>query len=123
MKNKRILIIDDEVTLQKTLSEILSQEGFEVSGALDGESGLGLARNLVPNIILLDIIMPRLDGFKVIEELKKNAETKDIPVLVLTNLDGETQAKKMTNAGIAGYLIKSNYSLEDIVKKIKEIVK
>lgn len=119
MDNKKILIIDDEITLQKTLSEVLAQEGFLPSSALDGEKGLELAINLIPSLILLDIIMPRLDGFKVLEELKKNAETKDIPIIILTNLEGEAEAKKMLRMGAVDYLIKSNYSLDDLINKIK----
>lgn len=121
--NKKVLIIDDEVTLQKTLSEVLSQEGFAVSSSMDGENGLELAKNLIPDIILLDIIMPRLNGFKVLEELKKSAETKEIPVLILTNLDGESEAKKMLQSGAVDCMVKSNHGLEDIVAKIKEITK
>jgi len=122
MESKKVLIIDDEVTLQKTLSEVLTQDGFNVSAALDGEKGVAVAKNIAPDIILLDIIMPRMNGFKVLEEIKGNNKTKNVPVLVLTNLDGEKEAKKMIDLGAKDYLIKASHSLGDIVKRIKDIL-
>ncbi|MFH1175149.1 MAG: response regulator [bacterium] len=120
---KKILIIDDEITLQKALSEILSQDEFVVLSAIDGENGLKMAKEEMPSAILLDIIMPRMDGFKVLEELKKTAKTKKIPVLVLSNLEGDKEAEKMLELGAAEYLVKANNGLEDIAKKIKEIAR
>src|SRR3989344_3912910 len=84
---KRILFIEDESALQKTLGDLLSQEGYEVTPALDGEIGLKLAFSKKPDLILLDLIMPKVNGFEVLKKLKETDETKDIPVIVLTNLE------------------------------------
>ena len=119
---KKILIVEDEQALQKTLGEILTQEGYEVIAASDGEMGLTLARDNNPNLILLDLILPKVSGFEVLKQLKGNNLTKDIPVIVLTNLEGVEEVDKAVSLGATTYLVKSQYSLEELVSKIKEIV-
>lgn len=120
---KTILLVEDEPTLQKTLSLALTQEGYEVKSALDGEIGLRLARETKPNIILLDLILPKMDGFEVLDELKKNDETKDIPVIVLTNLESSQDIEKALSLGASNYLVKANYDLKDVVEKVKDNIK
>ena len=120
---KTVLIIEDEPTLQKMLSVALTQEGYEVKNALDGEIGLKLAREIKPELILLDLILPKVDGFEVLEELKKNDSTKEIPVIVLTNLESAQEIERALLMGATTYLVKANYDLKDIVQKIKEILK
>ena len=119
---KKILIVEDEQALQKTLGEILTQEGYEVIAASDGEMGLTLARDNNPNLILLDLILPKVSGFEVLKQLKGNNLTKDIPVIVLTNLESVEEVDKAVSLGATTYLVKSQYSLEELVSKIKEIV-
>ena len=116
----KILFIEDEPTLQKGLKEILEQEKFKIFSALDGEEGLKKAKEEKPNLILLDLILPKKDGFEVLKELKADEEMKDIPVIVLTNLEGVGDVEKALTLGATTYLVKANYKLEDVVSKIKE---
>lgn len=120
---KTILFIEDEPTLQKTVGHILEEEGFEIKSALDGEIGLQKAKKSKPDLILLDLILPKKDGFEVLAELKKDQTTKDIPVIVLTNLEGTKDVEKILKLGATTYLVKANYELEEVVKKIKEALK
>ena len=119
---KKILLIEDESALQKTLGEVLSQAGYEIASALDGEIGLRMAREINPNLILLDLILPKLHGFEVLKKLKEGEETRDVPVIILTNLESMTDIEKAIELGAKGYLVKAQYSLEEIVQKIKEIL-
>ncbi len=119
---KHILFIEDESALQKTVGEVLKQEGYEVIPALDGEVGLELAKGKKPDLILLDLILPKLHGFEVLKKLKEDEETKEIPVIVLTNLEGMGDVDKAIKLGATTYLVKANYSLEEIAEKIKKII-
>ncbi len=120
---KKILFIEDEPSLQKAVNEILTQEGFKVFSALDGEEGLKLTKKEKPDLILLDLILPKKDGFEVLREIKEDKETKDIPVIVLTNLEGVGDVEKALSLGAATYLVKAGYELEDIATKIKQILR
>lgn len=118
---KRILFIEDEKALQKTLSKILETAGFEVINAFDGEEGLALAQKELPDLILLDVILPKMNGKDVLGGLKAGLSTKDIPVIVLTNLESAEEVEYAIGHGATMYLVKANYELNDIVAKIKEI--
>jgi two-component system alkaline phosphatase synthesis response regulator PhoP len=120
---KKILFVEDEPTLQKELNEILQQEGFKILSAFDGEEGLKLAAEEKPNLILLDLILPKKDGFEVLKEIKEDEKMKDIPVIVLTNLEGIGDVEKAIELGATTYLVKANYKLEDVVTKIKDFLK
>ncbi len=115
-----ILIVEDEPTLQKALTIALEQEGYQVQGALDGEAGLRLAKETKPNLILLDLILPKMDGFEILEELKKDENTKDLPVIILTNLESSQDIEKALVLGAKTYLVKANYDLKDVIQKVKE---
>ena len=117
---KTILFIEDESALQKTFGEILKQEGYEMISALDGEIGLRLAESKKPDLILLDLILPKINGFDVLKKLKQDEETKNIPVIVLTNLEGIRDVDMALEIGATTYLVKAQYSLEEIVEKIKK---
>ena len=117
---KTILFIEDELALQKTFGDILKQEGYEMISALDGEVGLRLAKEKKPDLILLDLILPRVHGFDVLKKLKEDKETKEIPVIVLTNLEGIGDVDKALEMGATTYLVKAQYSLEEVVDKIKK---
>lgn len=119
----KILIIEDEATLRKTMAEYLSAEKFKAIEAADGEAGLEAAKKEIPDLILLDIILPKKNGYEVLEELKKDEKTKKIPVILLTNLESPEDIEKAFEKGASTYLVKSDYRLEDIVKKIKETLK
>jgi len=120
---KTILLVEDEPTLQKTLSIALQQEGYEIKNALDGEIGLALAKETKPDLILLDLIMPKMDGFEVLAELQKDEGTKDIPVIILTNLESSQDIERALVLGAKTYLVKANYDLKDVIQKVKENIK
>ena len=117
---KKILFIEDESALQKTFGDILKQEGYEMISALDGEIGLRLAKTKKPNLILLDLILPKVHGFEVLKKLKEDKETKDIPIIVLTNLEGIRDVEQALELGATTYLVKAQYSLEEVIEKIKK---
>ena len=117
---KKILFIEDEMRLQKAVSEVFIQEGFELLSASDGEEGLKITKEEKPDLILLDLILPKKDGFEVLKELKADEKMKDIPVIVLTNLEGVGDVEKALTLGAKTYLIKANYELEDVLKLVKE---
>jgi len=121
---KTILFIEDESALQKTFGEILSQEGYEMISALDGEIGLRSANppagGKKPDLILLDLVLPKVHGFEVLKQLKTDKETEDIPVIVLTNLEGIGDVDKALGLGATTYLVKAQYGLEEVVEKIKK---
>lgn len=120
---KKILIIEDEATLQKALMTFLIEEGFEVLSAMDGEEGLKMAKIGKPDLVLLDIILPKKDGYEVLAELKEEKTTKSIPVILLTNLESPEDVEKAFAKGASTYLVKADHKIEDIVKKIKETLK
>jgi len=119
---KKILFIEDESALQKTFGEVLKQEGYEMISALDGEIGLRLAEAKKPDLILLDLILPKIHGFDVLKKLKQAEGTKHIPVIVLTNLEGMRDVDMALELGATTYLIKAQYSLEEVVEKIKKAI-
>jgi len=119
---KTIIFIEDEPTLQKTVGRFLENEGYEVKSAIDGETGLAMVKKIKPDLVLLDLILPKKDGFEVLKEIKGDETTKDIPVIILTNLEKTADIEKTLSLGATTYLVKANYELEEIVKKIKEII-
>jgi len=119
---KTIIFIEDEPTLQKTVGRFLENEGYEIKSAIDGETGLAMVKKIKPDLVLLDLILPKKDGFEVLKEIKGDETTKDIPVIILTNLEKTADIEKTLSLGATTYLVKANYELEEIVKKIKEII-
>lgn len=120
-KGKKILIIEDEATLQKTLNDLLSQEGYEVLSAVDGLRGMELAFDKKPDLILLDIILPKMDGFEVLKKIKENEDTSQIPVVILTNLSSVNDIQKALDIGATTYLVKADFHLSDVLSKIEKI--
>ena len=116
----KILFIEDEPTLQKTLGDALTKEGYQIKTAFDGEEGLLVAKEYKPDLILLDLILPKMDGFAVMQALKKDEGLKAIPVIVLTNLEGTADVEKVLELGATTYLVKTNYDLKEVVEKIKK---
>lgn len=117
---KTILFIEDEPDLQKTLGQALENKGYQVKKALDGEIGWRLAKKEKPDLILLDLILPKKDGFEVLADLKKDSSTKDIPIIVLTNLEGSHDIERALELGATTYLVKTNYELEEVIQKIEK---
>ena len=119
---KKILFIEDESALQEAVGEFLRQKGYNVLKAMDGETGIRLAESESPDLVLLDLILPKKEGFEVLKILKDGDETKDIPVIVLTNLEGVKDLDRAMTFGATTYLIKTQYSLEEIFNKIKKVI-
>jgi DNA-binding response OmpR family regulator len=119
---KKILFIEDESALQKTFSDLLETEGHKLISALNGKVGLEIAKKERPDLILLDLILPKINGFEVLKRLKADEDTKNIPVIVLTNLEGVDDINKALELGTTTYLVKGQYSLDDVLKKIKDCI-
>jgi len=119
---KSILFIEDESALQKTFGDILRQEGYEVVSALDGEIGLNLAKTKKPDLILLDLVLPKVYGIEVLRKLKEDKKTKEIPVIILTNLEKIGDVGKALELGAKSNLIKTQYTLKEVVEKIKKVL-
>lgn len=119
---KKILIIEDESILQKALRNILEEQSYEVVSALNGEAGLNMAISQIPDLVILDLILPKKEGFEVLEELKKNSKTKKIPVIILTNIEKIEDMEKAFKLGATAYLIKTQYKLEELLKKVNGIL-
>ena len=120
---EKILFIEDESALQKTFGDILKQEGYKMLSALDGEVGLKMAQAEKPDLILLDLILPKMHGFEVLRALKADEATKSIPIIVLTNLETMDDVEKALELGATTYLVKTNYTLEEVVQKIKKTLR
>jgi len=118
----KILVVDDDVTLLEMYKERLELSGFDVKTATNGEEGIKLVGDFKPDLILLDIMMPRVNGFDVMESLKKNPDTADIPVLMLTALVQESSKQRAQETGAAGYIIKSETMPGEVIKKIEETI-
>ena len=119
---EKIVFIEDETTLQKMLSAALQEEGYSVITASDGEEGLAAVRSEKPDLVLLDLILPKMDGFTVLSEIKKDEATAHTPVIVLTNLESAQDVGRGGGLGATTHLVKANYDLPDIVLKVKEVL-
>lgn len=117
---KKILIIEDDIFLNKVLRLKLVQENFEVIQVYDGQEGFKKIGETKPDLILLDLILPKVSGFEILEKIKHDPETKNIPVIILSNLGQEDDVKRGKSLGADDYLVKANWSLEDVVKKMKK---
>lgn len=117
---KKILVVEDEVTLHKALVDSLIQAGYETLSALDGELGWDLVSKEIPDLVLLDIILPKLDGFEVLAKMKENPKTADVPVIILTNLGDIPDIQKALDLGASTYLVKADFHLEDVLKKVEQ---
>lgn len=119
---KKILIVEDDRFLLNAYKYKLERSGFEVITALDGEEALKVLKNDLPDLIILDLIMPNKDGFEVLEEIKKDLNLKKIPVIVCSNLGQPEDIKKAKELGASDYFIKSDLSLEEIVVRINKFL-
>ena len=116
--NKKILIIEDDARLLEPLMEKLREEGFDILMAKDGDAGLRLAISEHPDILLLDIVMPKMNGLKMLENLREDNWGKDAKVIILTNLSDETKVKEAMGLGALEYVIKTEVKLKDIIEKV-----
>ncbi|MDD5750614.1 MAG: response regulator [Candidatus Pacebacteria bacterium] len=115
-----ILLVEDEDFLIRTLEDNLTADGYAVSIARDGEDAIEKIGKKKPDIILLDILLPKKDGFYVLEEIKKNPKWKLIPVIVLSNLGENTIIKRAMEAGADDYFVKSQHPIEEVIEKVKD---
>ena len=118
-KKIKILLIEDDYFLAGIYLTKFKLEGFEIFLAQDGEQGLRFAGDKSPDIILLDISLPKKDGFDVLQALKKNSVTKNIPVIIMTNLSENDNIKKCFSLGAVDYIVKSNFLPNEVVEKVK----
>ena len=119
-KRKKILLIEDEAFQSRILGDMFTNEGLDVLKSGDGEEGLKIALKEHPDLILLDIILPKMDGITVLKELRKDSWGKNIPVVILTNLVEAEKAKEALKEGVYDFLIKANSGLNEILEKVKE---
>ena len=122
-KKIKIILIEDDSFLVEMYTTKFELEGFEVISAEDGKKGLDMVKKEKPDIILLDILMPQMDGFAVLDALKKDKALADIPVILLTNLGQKEDVKKGFEKGAVGYLIKAHFMPSEVVDKIKKILR
>lgn len=120
---KKILIIEDEESLLKVLDLKFKEEGFEVLRAVNGEEGLALATEHKPDIILLDIIMPKMDGITMLKKLRETPYGKSTNVIILTNLSDSASVVESMKVGVYDYLVKTNWTLDAVVQRVKKVLK
>ena len=116
----RILLAEDDRFLRKAAEATLRRQGYTVLPAIDGEEALRLARAEIPDLILLDLIMPKLQGFEVLQGLKENPATASIPVIVLTSLAQDGDRDQAMAGGATAYFVKASLSLQDLVRRVEE---
>jgi len=118
----KILAAEDDKLISGSLCDALTAAGFEPTPAYDGEEAVAKAKEILPDLVLLDIMMPKLDGISVLWELKANPATAKIPVIVLTNIGDVETISKIVEAGAVDYLLKSDQSVDDIIQKVKDVL-
>jgi DNA-binding response OmpR family regulator len=122
MENKDItvLIVEDEADLREAIMTALTYEGFNVLSAENGEMGLAIARTQKPNLILLDLMMPKMDGLTMLKHLRSDERGKDVKVIVMTALDDFERIAEVVEAGGDEYIVKTSITLSGIIEKVKE---
>lgn len=118
----KILIIEDDKFLRELIVQKLLKEGYETMEGVDGEEGLQRLKDGKPNLVLLDLILPGIDGFEVLKSAKENPETAGIPVVILSNLGQQEDLQKGVMLGAADYLIKAHFTPGEIIEKIKSVL-
>jgi len=120
---KTILIVEDDKFLRELISRKLSGEGFEVFGAVDGEEGIKKIKEGKPDLVLLDLILPGIDGFEVLARLREDPEFSSIPVIILSNLGQREEVERGLKLGAIDYLIKAHFTPGEIIEKIRNTLK
>lgn len=121
-QQKRILIVEDEKSQRSALAEKFTREGFAVLEADDGQKGLEIALSSHPDLILLDIIMPVMDGMTMLEKLRADTWGKEAKVIILTNLSEVEKISEAVTRGSYNYLVKSDWKLADVVAKVQAVL-
>lgn len=120
MESKKILSIEDDLFLSSLVSGKLIESGFSVITAITGGDGLAKAKSEHPDLILLDIMLPDMGGFEILEKLKADPETQPIPVIILSNLGGRDEIEKGIKMGASSYLVKSNILPHEIAEMVNQ---
>ena len=118
----KLLLIEDDITLRDLYQARFGLENFEISVATDGEMGLEKAGIVMPDVILLDLRIPKLSGFEVLRQLKQNEKTKPIPVIVLTALSGDEDKEQVMKLGAAAFLTKSETVPKQVLEEIMKVL-
>lgn len=118
--SKKLLIVEDNESLSNVISDTFEDEGFDVKIAADGETGLEEAKTWQPDAILLDILMPKMDGIEMVKQLRQTEGGEDMLVVALTNSDSSEHVLELMNLGVTDYLTKSDWELNDLVNKVKQ---
>src|SRR3989344_2005592 len=118
----KVLVVEDEEILSTALKEELENGGYDVVGAVDGEDGLAKVKSFKPELVLLDLVMPKMDGMEMLRKLKEDSEILDTPVVILTNLSDYERISEALSLGAMDYLVKANYKLEDLLEKVKTVI-
>lgn len=118
----KILVAEDDKLISDSLCEALKTAGYEATPAYDGEAAVATAKEIHPDLVLLDIMMPKLDGVSVLWELRADPTTAKTAVVVLTNMADVDTISKILQAGATDYLLKSDQSVDDIIQKIKDVL-
>lgn len=121
-KNTSILIVEDDKFLRELLVRKLETAGFQTSAAVDGQEALVKIKEELPQMILLDLVLPGIDGFEVLKQIKEDAKTNKIPVIILSNLGQREEVERGIKLGAADYLIKAHFTPEEIIEKVKGIL-
>ncbi len=120
---KNLLIVEDEAPLLRILSDRFSAEGFRVFAAANGEEGLKMAFESKPDLMLIDILMPKMDGLTMLAKIRINPELANTPAIMLTNLNDPDATAKALESGAYDYIIKTDWDLDDVIKRVKEKMK
>lgn len=120
-KKKVVLAIEDDAVMLEIYRRKFELSGFSILVAEDGEKGLNIVKQEKPDCVVLDIRMPKMDGFEVLKAIRENDETKNIPVIILTNFDLAEYRAEAEKWGVSDYLIKANVDADEVVKRIKDI--
>ena len=118
----KVMLVEDDPTMVKMYSTKLGLEGFAVEIACDGEEGLKKIKELLPDLVVLDLMIPKMGGMEVLEQLRADPKTKSLPVIVLSNLSQEQDIQRSHQLGVSEFLIKANFTPGQVVEKIKSIL-
>ena len=120
---KKILIVEDDKFLRELIARKLTEAGFEISEAIDGEEGMRKLKEEKSDLVLLDLILPGIDGFEVLSRMKEDPNLKSIPVIILSNLGQREDVEKGLKMGAVDYLVKAHFTPGEIIEKIKNALK
>ena len=121
MNGKKVLVVEDDTLLKDMLGQQLTKDGWQVLHATEGAQALTFAESEVPDVMLLDLLLPGMDGFEILTQLQAKEATKNIPVIVLSNLGQQEDVDKAMKLGAADFMIKANFTLDEVSAKIKAL--